>query len=101
MVRIDSKAKFTPNGEELKKIREILNLPKSKMGDFFKSYGVKKLGDRVYISIENGQKTEMKKIYDIAYAFNKEFKNFVPVIFMSGIKSFFFNLKSNLELIIS
>ena len=74
MVRIDSKAKFTPNGEELKKIREILNLPKSKMGDFFKSYGVKKLGDRVYISIENGQKTEMKKIYDIAYAFNKEFK---------------------------
>ena len=74
MVRIDNKDKQTPNSSELKKFREILNLPKSKMGSFFKSHGVSKIGDRVYISIENGQKTEMKKIIDIAFAFNKEFK---------------------------
>lgn len=66
--------KVKANSKRLTAVREILNLPKPKMGDFLKRHGIKKIGDRVYISIENGEKTELKKFYDLAFAFNKEFK---------------------------
>ena len=45
------------------------------MGDFFKNNGIKKIGNRTYVKIENcEEKFDVNKFREIAYAFNSEFR---------------------------
>ena len=44
------------------------------MGTFFKSHNIKKIGNRTYIDIENGEKEfDLSKFKDLTKAFNNEF----------------------------
>ncbi len=72
IVKLENKKKA--NVKELKSIREKLSLKKDKMGSFFKSHNIKKIGNRTYIDIENGEKKfDLSKYKDLAKAFNNEF----------------------------
>ena len=74
MIKKAELPKYNPNTKRLAEIRRTLSLEKSKMGKFFKSHGVKKIGDRTYISIENGESVDIEKLTDIYLTFNKEFR---------------------------
>ena len=74
MIKKAELPKYSPNTKRLAEIRKTLSLEKSKMGKFFKSHGVKKIGDRTYISIENGESADIEKLTDIYLTFNKEFR---------------------------
>ena len=72
IVKIENKKKA--NVKELISIREKLSLKKDKMGTFFKSHNIKKIGNRTYIDIENGEKEfDLSKFKDLTKAFNNEF----------------------------
>ena len=72
IVKLENKKKA--NVKELKSIREKLSLKKDEMGSFFKSHNIKKIGNRTYIDIENGEKKfDLSKYKDLAKAFNNEF----------------------------
>ena len=66
---------YYANELELKSLRALLGLEKDKMGAFFRSNGIKKIGNRTYIKIENcEEKFEVNKFSEIAFAFNSEFR---------------------------
>ena len=66
---------YYANELELKSLRAVLGLEKDKMGDFFKNNGIKKIGNRTYVKIENcEEKFDVNKFREIAYAFNSEFR---------------------------
>lgn len=66
---------YYANELELKSLRAVLGLEKDKMGDFFKNNGIKKIGNRTYVKIENcEEKFDVTKFREIAYAFNSEFR---------------------------
>ena len=72
IVKVENKKKA--NVKELISIREKLGLKKDKMGTFFKSHNIKKIGNRTYIDIENGEKEfDLSKFKDLTKAFNNEF----------------------------
>tara|TARA_B100000579_G_C22335303_1_gene622388 strand:+ start:362 stop:604 length:243 start_codon:yes stop_codon:yes gene_type:complete len=66
---------YYANELELKSLRAVLGLEKDKMGAFFKNNGIKKIGNRTYVKIENcEEKFEVNKFSEIAFAFNSEFR---------------------------
>lgn len=66
---------YYANELELKSLRAVLGLEKDKMGVFFKNNGIKKIGNRTYVKIENcEEKFEVNKFSEIAFAFNSEFR---------------------------
>ena len=72
IVKIENKKKA--NVKELISVREKLGLKKDEMGPFFKSHNIKKIGNRTYIDIENGEKKfDLSKFKDLTKAFNNEF----------------------------
>ena len=69
------KETFLANELELVNLRQLLGLEKDKMGSFFKKNNIKKIGDRTYTKIENGEEEyELQKFKDISFAFNSEFQ---------------------------
>ena len=74
ILKIDNKS-FKANRKELIKIRGLIGLSKDKMGQFFLKHNIKKIGNRTYLKIENGeQKYDIDKFSQIAKAFNNEFQ---------------------------
>jgi hypothetical protein len=71
---LQKKEAFRANTKCFVQTRESLGLAKNKMSKFLENHGIKKIGQRSYLRIENGEKEfELKKFQDIANAFNKEF----------------------------
>ena len=70
-----TKETFYANESLLVSLRQLLGLEKDKMGSFFLKNNIKKIGDRTYTKIENGEKPyELQKFKDISFAFNSEFQ---------------------------
>ena len=75
MIKKVENTMFEGRESSLKRIRKDLDLPKEKMGKFFLDHGIKKIGNRTYIKIENGEeKFHVDKFKDMAKAFNREFR---------------------------
>ena len=91
MIKKVENTMFEGRESSLKRIRKDLDLSKEKMGKFFLDHGIKKIGNRTYIKIENGEeKFHVDKFKDMAKAFNREFRkrnDSRSIIFTTLIKS--------------